>query len=156
MAAGFAVSRDQLTALGDFLGRRFAALNTGLDPVPELGIDGVVRPESCTDTLCRTLSALGPFGAGNAEPRFVLSHAMVDRADPVGTNHVRCFLSAAGARERIKAIAFRALDTPLGEALLRAGRGGPPLHVAGHLRADTWQGRSDVQLIIDDAAWPTG
>jgi len=26
------------------------------------------------------------------------------------------------------------------------------LHLAGHLRADHWQGRDDVQLLIDDAA----
>jgi hypothetical protein len=32
------------------------------------------------------------------------------------------------------------------------------MHIAGHLRPDTWQGRNDVQLLIDDAApvWGTG
>jgi single-stranded-DNA-specific exonuclease len=30
--------------------------------------------------------------------------------------------------------------------------GGAPLHLAGHLRADSWQGRNEVQLLIDDAA----
>jgi single-stranded-DNA-specific exonuclease len=27
-----------------------------------------------------------------------------------------------------------------------------PLHLAGHLQLDRWQGRDDVQLIIEDAA----
>ena len=32
------------------------------------------------------------------------------------------------------------------------GAGGRKLHIAGTLRTDTWQGREDVQLHIDDVA----
>ncbi len=67
----------------------------------------------------------------------------------VGENHVRCVLSGA-LGGRLKAIAFRAAGTELGRALLRRDGGG--LHIAGQLRADTWQGRDGCQLIIDDAA----
>ncbi len=35
--------------------------------------------------------------------------------------------------------------------MLLANRGGT-LHLAGHLRADRWNGRDDVQFVIDDAA----
>ena len=59
------------------------------------------------------------------------------------------FRSGAGP-ERLKAIAFRALETELGAALLQTG--GATLHIAGHLRLDSWQGRTGVQLMIDDAA----
>jgi single-stranded-DNA-specific exonuclease len=38
----------------------------------------------------------------------------------------------------------------MGKALLASQGAG--FHVAGHLRADTWQGKTDVQLMIDDAA----
>jgi single-stranded-DNA-specific exonuclease len=40
----------------------------------------------------------------------------------------------------------------MGQTLLR--HGGRPLHVLGHLRRDTWQGREGVQLMIDDVALP--
>jgi single-stranded-DNA-specific exonuclease len=55
---------------------------------------------------------------------------------------------------RLKAIAFRSLDSGLGPALLR--HDGAPFHVVGRLRLDTWQGREQPQLFIDDAApaWP--
>ena len=56
---------------------------------------------------------------------------------------------AAGAG-KLKAIAFRCLDNPLGAALL--DRAGTLLHLAGHLRADEWNGRTGVQFCIDDAA----
>jgi single-stranded-DNA-specific exonuclease len=67
----------------------------------------------------------------------------------VGENHVRStLLGADGAR--LKAIAFRALDSALGQALMR--RQGLPLHLAGKLRLDTWAGGDAVQFIIEDAA----
>jgi single-stranded-DNA-specific exonuclease len=70
-------------------------------------------------------------------------------ADPVGSDHVRCTL-AAGDGTRLKAVAFRAMGTALGEALL--GERTAPLHVAGRLSLDDWNGRRAVQLFIDDAA----
>jgi single-stranded-DNA-specific exonuclease len=51
---------------------------------------------------------------------------------------------------RLKAIAFRAADSDLGLALL--ANDGTPLHLAGTLRIDNWQGRSSVQMFIEDAA----
>jgi single-stranded-DNA-specific exonuclease len=50
----------------------------------------------------------------------------------------------------LKAIAFRCLDTPLGDALMN--HRGAYFHLAGHLRRDTWQGAEGVQLIVEDAA----
>jgi single-stranded-DNA-specific exonuclease len=50
----------------------------------------------------------------------------------------------------LSAIAFRAAETPVGRLIADAkGRG---LHLAGHLRRDTWRGGDAVQLIVDDAA----
>ena len=51
---------------------------------------------------------------------------------------------------RLRAIAFRAGGTPLGQFL--AETRGATIHVAGHLRRDSWRGGDAVQLLIDDAA----
>ena len=51
---------------------------------------------------------------------------------------------------RLNAIAFRALDSALGQQLLQTA--GRPLHIAGKLRRDTWRGGDAVQMIIEDAA----
>jgi single-stranded-DNA-specific exonuclease len=69
----------------------------------------------------------------------------------VGENHVRAVLEAASG-ERLEAIAFRAAGQPLGDLLL--GASGMPLHVAGHLRRDTWGGREKIEMTIEDAADP--
>ena len=72
------------------------------------------------------------------------------KADIVGMGHVRCLLSDMGGGGRLKGIAFRSAESELGQALLNAHGG--PLHLAGHLRVDTWQGRNGAQLIIEDGA----
>ena len=54
---------------------------------------------------------------------------------------------------RLKAIAFRAATSPIGDALLRGG-GDAPLHIAGTLGLDNWQGRTEVQLRVSDVAVP--
>jgi single-stranded-DNA-specific exonuclease len=69
--------------------------------------------------------------------------------DVVGKGHVRLRLQG-GDGSRISAIAFRAAGTALGEALLRAR--GERIHAAGVLRANRWNGRTEAQLHIEDAA----
>ena len=150
MAAGFTIARETLEPFRQFLEERVAASLVDADPVPGLDIDGALMPAACTGQLCQTLAALGPFGAGNAEPRFALPQVRIAKADLVGESHVRCFVTQPASGHRIKAIAFRATETALGPALLQSG--GMALHLAGHLRTDSWQGREDVQLVIDDAA----
>jgi single-stranded-DNA-specific exonuclease len=49
-------------------------------------------------------------------------------------------------------VAFRAAGQPMGDALLSAA--GMPLHVAGHLRRDTRNGREKRELVIEDVADP--
>ncbi len=148
MAAGFTVSRDRLEDFRAFVGARLAAEQKG-EMVALLDLDGTLDAAGATVDLVETVRRLGPFGSGNAEPRFAVVAARVVRADIVGSGHVRCILAGAGG-QRLKAIAFRSADDDLGLALLNGV--GTVFHVAGTLRLDTWQGRNDVQLIIDDAA----
>ncbi len=95
----------------------------------------------------------GPFGAGNALPRFVLPGVRVSYAQTVGEGHVRCTL-VGQQRGKVDAIAFRAGQSALGPALLDPAR--PILHVAGALRIERYNGRTSVRLQIDDAASGAG
>jgi single-stranded-DNA-specific exonuclease len=149
MAAGFTARSEDLPALKSFLAERMARQVAEGGLVPTLGIDGVLQPGGATVELTQLLERVGPFGSGNAEPRFVLPAVRVAKADPVGENHVRCILMGSDGA-RLKGIAFRSAGTPLGQALIQAR--GAAIHLAGHLRADSWQGREETQLLIEDAA----
>lgn len=150
MAAGFTVAAERMAELKRFLAAHIAARQAAGGPlVPTLEVDGALSLAGVGPALVALLARLGPFGTANPEPRFAVPDARVARADVVGANHVRCFLTA-GPGTRLKAMAFRALDTDLGQLLLKSG--GAPLHLVGHLRADRWNGNDGVQLMIEDAA----
>jgi single-stranded-DNA-specific exonuclease len=149
MAAGFTCAADKLAEFSAFLEERVArhVAETGFQPT--LNVDGILRAGGASLELIRHLQKLGPFGSGNAEPRFAFSGMRVAKSDVVGKDHVRCYLNDA-AGGRLTAIAFRSTGTEIGQALL--DRGGLPLHIVGRLRENIWQGRSSVRLLIDDAA----
>jgi single-stranded-DNA-specific exonuclease len=151
MAAGLTVDEQAIGALAEFLCQRIAddASRNGFDR--SLGVDGALSLGAANPDLLEVLETLEPFGNGNPEPRFAFPRARIAKADIVGDNHIRCQL-ADEASGRLGAIAFRSVGTDLGQALLTA-RGGV-LHLAGALRRNEWRGRSDVQLVIADAARP--
>ena len=110
------------------------------------------HPPPPASELVEEIARVGPFGAGNPEPLVALPDVRVAFADVVGKDHVRVRLTG-GDGTRLDAIAFRAATAPLGEGLL--GNRGRTIHAAGRLRADKWNGRTRVQLQIEDAA-PAG
>lgn len=148
MAAGLTVAEDKLDGLRQFLSKRVADDVLAASEIRLLKVDGALTTKAASREMFDLLEQAGPYGAGNAEPRFAVPRVRIVRADRVGQNHVRCVL-AGDEGGRLKGIAFRAADTELGEALLNCG--GATFHVAGRLRADDWQGREGVQLQIDDA-----
>ena len=152
MAAGFTLDPEKRDAFEEFLETRFAKIIAENDIRPTMTVDGGLHAMGATVDLIEALEKLGPFGAGNAEPRFVFPECRVVKADVVGADHVRCILSGSNGKGRLKAIAFRCLDNDMGQTLLK--HGGRPLHILGHLRRDSWQGREGVQLMIDDVALP--
>ncbi len=149
MAAGFTVTRCKYDAFKHFLAQRLHEQMTG-DLTPILELDGALDCAGATVETVETLKKLGPFGSGNAEPKFAIIAARVVKADVVGQGHVRCILTGTGG-QRLKAIAFRAVDNEIGQALLTATPGAT-FHFAGSLRIDSWQGNTQTQLIIDDMA----
>jgi len=149
MAAGLTVARGQVEALRSFMQERVAKFLAASPIVPRLTLDGMVSGTAATPDFVAQLERLKPFGTGNPEPRFALPSCQIIRADVVGEKHVRVIFTCGGAR--LTGIAFRALDQTLGAALLQAR--GRPVHLAGTLRPDNWNGRNAVQLQIEDAAW---
>lgn len=152
MAAGFSLLRDRLDAFADFLATSSADAANSSAAANALIVDALASPAGSTAALVDDIARLGPYGAGNPEPLLAFAGLRVVFADIVGTDHVRLQL-IGGDGARLSAIAFRSAGTPLGRGLLAAK--GKPIHVAGRLRADEWNGARRVQLQVEDAA-PAG
>ncbi|MGB6087221.1 single-stranded-DNA-specific exonuclease RecJ, partial [Parvibaculum sp.] len=148
MAAGLTLREEKIEALDAFLSKRLADDVAIASEARVLKLDGAIAARGATRDLYDLVQQAGPYGAGNPEPRFAVPSVRVVRADIVGNAHVRCILAGEDG-ERLKGIAFRAAESPVGAVLLDKGAG--LLHIAGRLSADDWQGRREVQLTIEDA-----
>ena len=151
MAAGFKLERRQHDALLAFLIEHLARPVAQASAVRALAIDGALSAGGATKELMELLDRAGPYGPGHPEPRFVFPGHRLTRIRHLKQAHVRCTLKAPDGA-RIEACAFRVGDTKLAKLLLQGE--GLPLHVAGHLRRTSWQGRESVELLIEDAADP--
>ena len=151
MAAGLTIERDKLGELRAFLEEKLGAASTESQAGACLEIDGALVASGANLELISLLEAAGPYGIGNPNPVFVFPAHRVVYADLAGKDHVRCTLQA-GDGARLKAIAFRAVGTDMGELLLSERQ--MPLHIAGRISANDWGGKRTPQLIIDDVARP--
>jgi single-stranded-DNA-specific exonuclease len=151
MAAGLTIEEHQLDALAEFLDTRLGREVAAASADKALLVDAVVGPGGVTPALVEAMEAGGPYGAGWPSPRVAAGRVRVVKADVVGQGHVRAIVAGEDGRP-IKAMAFGALETPLGQALLGAGRE-RRLWLAGRARIDDWAARPAAELHLDDAAW---
>ena len=152
MAAGFSLLAARLEDFHAFLHERLAGAGA-LPSAADLVIEGALAVGGATTEVARHLERLAPFGAGNEEPTLVLNRARVVRADRVGreAGSIRAFLEGEGGGPRLKAMLFRAREGALADALL-ARSAGVPLHLAGHLRAEEWNGSVTPCFVVSDGA----
>lgn len=153
MAAGLTVARDRLDDLRGFINERLRNKTIEARAAASLELDGALTPAAVTHELIDLLERAGPYGQGNPQPKFAFPAHRVKFAKVVGEAHIRCALEA-GDGGRLDAIAFRAVDQPVGDLLLSSG--GMPLHIAGTVRRDTWGGRDRLEVTIEDVADPRG
>lgn len=151
MAAGVTLKPGQL---GAFRAHMSEALKDSVGvarSLTALKIDAALSARGATVEFVEDIERAGPFGSGNPQPVFAFPAHRVKFPQVVGAGGHVSFQLAADDGARIKAIAFRAASTALGQTLLAAGPD-TRLHLAGTLSLDHYQGQSSVQLRLSDAA----
>jgi len=155
MAAGLSLDRTQLEPAMARLSDLLARQGSGLTMHQDLRVDAVILTSGATPELIELLDQAGPFGASAPAPRFAFPNVKITFSKPVGETHLK-FTATDGGPAKIEGIAFGAMEGPLGPALQEAQRSGRTIHIAGRLELNHWQGRSKVQLRLEDAAWADG
>lgn len=150
MAAGLTIAADKIDAFESHLTQLLSRSVEDAWHDASLTVDSILSLGGATPQLIEECNAAGPFGVGNPGPRFAISNVKVDKIDIVGADHIRMFVSD-GARSRLKVMAFRAAETPLGAALLSSK--GRPMHFVGRLKRDDWGQTPKAELHLEDAAW---
>jgi single-stranded-DNA-specific exonuclease len=151
MAAGVTIAEDRLEEFADFLEERLSEKVTAAMGDRALLLDAVVAPGGLNPALVTAMEEGGPYGMGWPAPRIAAGPVSIIKADVVGTNHVRLIVAGDDGRS-LKAVAFRAAETELGQALLSAPRH-RKLWLAGRAKIDDWGSRPAAELHLDDAAW---
>lgn len=151
MAAGLTVEKARVGDLRAFLADSTGEAVQNARNDNALAVDAALTARSASLDLISLIERAGPFGSGHPEPIFAFPAQRIAYADTVGNGHVRLSIST-GDGHKLKAIAFRAADGPLGRALLAAR--GQLLHIAGVLSIDQWQSRRQPNLRLVDAAEP--
>jgi single-stranded-DNA-specific exonuclease len=151
MAAGLTVAGEKTDALADWLDSKLGAAVTAAMTSQALLLDLALAPGGLTPELVATLDSAGPFGMGWPGPRVAVGPVRLVKVDLVGTNHVR-LIARGDDGANFKAIAFRAAESAMGQALLH-GTSGRRLWLAGRARIDDWASRPQAELHLDDAAW---
>ncbi|TCM22245.1 exonuclease RecJ [Novosphingobium sp. PhB165] len=151
MAAGLTIAADKLDALAEWLDSRLGADVAAASAHQSMLLDLALAPGGLTPDLVETLESAGPYGMGWPGPRVAVGPVRVIKADTVGADHVRLIVGGNDGG-RFKAMAFRAAETDLGQALLHASQG-RRLWLAGRAKIDDWGSRPQAELHVDDAAF---
>lgn len=151
MAAGFTALAKDLPAIKSFLHNRFFHELQKITNRENRYFDAYLTVESINIEFAKQIEQLGPFGPSNYEPKFLLKNVYIAKYNVFGVNNISCFISCAENRNLVallKANAFRAVNTKLGEIILDSNR--KTLDLIGYIRINRWKGRQTAEFVIED------
>ena len=151
MAAGLTIEDGMLDAFAEWLDRRLSRAVQSAMSNQAMQLDLSLAPGGLTPELVETLERAGPYGVGWPGPRVAIGPVRIVKCDVVGSDHVRLIVAGDDGRS-VKAIAFRAAESAMGQALLSGARG-RKLWLAGRAKIDDWGSRPQAELHLEDAAW---
>ena len=151
MAAGLTIAPGQLDPLSDWLDAQLGSTVVTAMAGQAMLLDLAVAPGGLTPQLVATLESAGPYGMGWPGPRIVVGPVRLIKADIVGNDHLRLIVGGQDGGS-FKAIAFRAAQSAMGQALLH-GAQGRKIWLAGRAKIDDWGSRPAAELHLEDAAW---
>ena len=152
MAAGFTVEEDKLSKLENFFNELiYNDINEIKEKNKSTAIDSILVASGASVSLVEWINKLEPYGNSFRSPKFIFLSHKISFIKIVGDGHLKLTISSFDEKT-IEAMAFRAVATPLGDALLSSEY--KKIHLIGKLNINEWNGRKAVQLIIEDIAYP--
>lgn len=152
MAAGYSYHKDQAEPLHQFL-NEYLSKAAEAPTVVDLEIEGVTTVAGASIELAKQIERLTPFGNGNDEPLIVLSHVHILRSDRIGKDNNTLRLTIQGENgNSVKALMFKVDQNPI-TPYLEDYNNRRPMHFAGWLRINSWNGRENADFFIKDASF---
>jgi len=148
MAGGLTIQKNKISEFIDFMNRTLRVAVETARSNQSLKVDAIIHPKAVSLETLEIIESVGPYGAGNPAPIFVLADVSIDYAERLkGGSHIRVNIKSREGRS-LRAICFGADDSGLANILLSSDRA--PLHVAGQISHNEWQGRVSASFQILD------
>jgi single-stranded-DNA-specific exonuclease len=145
-AAGMQIKTDNIDALKVKLDEHARSILSEEDLTPELKIDAHVSSQTLDLRLVEELARFEPFGAGNTKPVFVTKDFVLrDEPFVMKEKHLKFWLQNADGK-RFEAVWWDGVDRSKGRTLTVGSR----IEVAYTAEANSWQGNTRLQLVVED------
>ncbi len=147
MAAGFSIDMNNLKAFKKFIISKFKSSKVNLSNSLNIFLDSELSPAALNLDFYEKINNLAPFGSGNPEPKFFLENMKVINSKVLNDSHIKSTLIGRDGTA-IKTIAFNAFGSELSQYLNTKNKNS--FNIAGKLSLNVWQGKRNVEFIIDD------
>ncbi len=149
MAGGFTIKKENISIFRDFLISNFNKLNINPSQEINLYIDTIIAPSALNEEFYEQVNKLAPYGSGNAEPKFVIENIKVISANIVGNNHIKLIMSGKDGFV-FKGFVWNGRNSPLEPFLNKKNK--KLINIAGKMRLNEWQGKKNIEFIVDDVS----
>ncbi|MGK2878918.1 MAG: single-stranded-DNA-specific exonuclease RecJ [Solirubrobacterales bacterium] len=109
---------------------------------PRLSVDAVAEPSDINLEAVAAIEALGPFGAENPEPRFLIAGAQLQAVSKLGKTGQHFKLAISGRGSRASVVAFRQ------ERVIVAAEPAQSVDLVVELQRNEFNGREDAQAVL--------
>jgi single-stranded-DNA-specific exonuclease len=145
-AAGMRIKADNIDDLRVKLNEHAVKNLSDEDLIPEIKVDAVVLAQTLDLSVVEELKMLEPFGAGNPKPIFVTKDLfLLDEPFVMKEKHLKLRLADAKGKQ-FEAVWWDGVEKSKEQTLKRGIR----IELAYTLEANTWQGNTRLQLVVED------
>ncbi len=145
-AAGMKIKAENIEILSEKLNEHARQNLSEEDLIPEIKIDAVVSSNTLDLSIIEELKMLEPFGAGNPKPVFVTKDLyLVGEPFVMKEKHLKLRLADKN-RKQFEAVWWDGVEKSKGRTLSPETR----IELAYTPEANTWQGNTRLQLVVED------
>jgi len=147
MAGGFTIIENNISIFRDELIKNYEKNFSNSIKESCLYLDSMIAPSALNEDFFNEINSLAPFGAGNSEPKFSIENVKVLSTRLIGNSHSKSILLGNDG-STFTAFAWNVINTPLEKYLDKNLK--KKINIAGNIRLNEWNGKKEVQFIIED------
>ena len=153
MAAGFTINAEKLKIFSDYMNQALSE-SVALAASDNVKLYDYNIPISALNhDFLNNLQLLAPYGQENHEPKFMINNCCIMHIKQIGVNHLKLHVAevASGVYgQRLEVLAWKSLDTTLGQNLMQAKAQNKKITVFGIIKVNKWQKNVTIQFYIED------